>query len=85
MWLRNWRANKPGWLQRQVYFDEGTIDLEDAKDYTVREYVVEGDEQLQTVLTMPLPRGRKKIRLCFYIAVSPLHGGICIYLTTGTT
>lgn len=85
VWLRNFRANPRRWLQRQVYFDEGTIDLEDAKDYTMREYVVEGDERLQTVLTMPLPKGGKNIRLCFYIAVSPLHGGICIYLTTGTT
>ena len=34
---------------------------------------------------MPLPAGNKKIRLCFYIVLNPKHGGICIYLTTGTT
>lgn len=84
-WCRRERAQTRTWLKRQVYLDEGTIDLENAPDYTMKEYMTEDDERVRTVLTMPLPKVKTKIRLCFYIAVNPMHGGICLYPTTGTT
>lgn len=85
LWLQRCRTNRRKWLEQLVWFDEGTIELEDAKNYTMREYAAADDERRRTVLTMPLPAGSKKIKLCFYLAVDVKHGLVCIYLTTGTT
>lgn len=85
LWLQRCRTNRRKWLEQLVWFDEGTIELEDAKNYTMREYADADDERRRTVLTMPLPAGSKKIKLCFYLVVDVKHGLVCIYLTTGTT
>lgn len=84
-WLRRYGLAPATWISRQVYLDEGTIDLHDATTNSRVEYALAGDPRIKTVLHLALTGGAKAIKLRFYIAVSPTEGPLFIYFTTGTT
>lgn len=85
-WLSRRSMDPAGWLERQVWFDEGCILISHAPFHMRRREIYSaGDVRRHDVLEVPLPKAQRGIKLFFYIAVNITHGLFFFYPTTGTT